>query len=254
MRPGASRARLAHAEREVRGLTAFRDHVLRILEQVKDLDLAAAMIETAAESMEFSQRRQQARRAADARWSHTRHSSSQDTGQHAEHSDARYAQHVAKPAKSLPAAKQDARQHAQHGLPLGSPSGSVSSPDLFSASGSGARDPRATTPVAPPPKTKAAPGFDGFWAAYPRKVGKAAARRAWERQAPPLDRVLATLAWQTKAADWTKDGGLYIPHPTTWLNRGSWDDEPAKNGASGGRFVVPAPGEGDYGPLGKQEI
>jgi len=23
---------------------------------------------------------------------------------------------------------------------------------------------------------------------------------------------------------WTKDGGRYIPHPTTWLNREGWND------------------------------
>ena len=26
-------------------------------------------------------------------------------------------------------------------------------------------------------------------------------------------------------AEWLKEGGRYIPHPTTWLNRGGWEDE-----------------------------
>ena len=26
-------------------------------------------------------------------------------------------------------------------------------------------------------------------------------------------------------AQWTKEGGQYIPNPTTWLNQGRWDDK-----------------------------
>ena len=68
-------------------------------------------------------------------------------------------------------------------------------------------------------------GFDVFWDAYPRKVGKAKAQAAWLTQNPDIDACLSTLEWQKKHHDWIKDGGKYIPYPSTWLNRGSWDDE-----------------------------
>lgn len=71
-----------------------------------------------------------------------------------------------------------------------------------------------------------APGFAEFWRAYPNKTGKRAAVNAWRKLRPPLDAVLAALAWQVGQPQWLRDGGDFIPHPATWLNRGSWQDEP----------------------------
>jgi hypothetical protein len=68
-------------------------------------------------------------------------------------------------------------------------------------------------------------GFDEFWKAYPRKIGKGNALKAWTKNRPPLDRVLETLAWQSASREWTKDGGQFIPHPATWLNRAGWEDQ-----------------------------
>ena len=71
-------------------------------------------------------------------------------------------------------------------------------------------------------------GFAEFWAAYPdhRRVKKARAVRAWKRMRPPVDKVLAALAWQVKSEDWTKDGRSYVPHPSSYLNAGQWEDQP----------------------------
>ncbi|WP_404299807.1 DUF1376 domain-containing protein [Alicycliphilus denitrificans] len=71
-------------------------------------------------------------------------------------------------------------------------------------------------------------GFADFWAAYPRKVGKDAARNAFEKRSPDsglLTRMLAAIAEQAKSAQWLREGGQYIPHPSTWLNEGRWQDE-----------------------------
>jgi hypothetical protein len=65
--------------------------------------------------------------------------------------------------------------------------------------------------------------FDSFWAAYPRKVGKDSARKAWTsavKRAVPAD-ILAGLARQR----WP-DNPQFIPHPATWLNGGRWQDDP----------------------------
>lgn len=68
--------------------------------------------------------------------------------------------------------------------------------------------------------------FETFWKSYPRKVGKDAALKAWNKKKPNLDEVLKALEWQTQSAQWLKDGGQFIPHPATYLNQGRWKDEP----------------------------
>ena len=76
--------------------------------------------------------------------------------------------------------------------------------------------------------------FLEFWAAYPRKVGKGAAWKAWRlialEDTPPLYGMTAALAWQRLRPEWTKDGGAFVPHPATWLNQRRWEDEPPTRG------------------------
>lgn len=67
--------------------------------------------------------------------------------------------------------------------------------------------------------------FDAFWSAYPRKVGKGAAMVSWKKFKPPIDAVLAALAWQVGTEQWQKNGGQYIPNPATYLNQRRWEDE-----------------------------
>lgn len=63
--------------------------------------------------------------------------------------------------------------------------------------------------------------FDLFWTAYPRKVAKPAARKAWKKladvdQQPAID---ALACWPFKPDN------EYQPHPATWLNNRRWEDE-----------------------------
>jgi hypothetical protein len=70
--------------------------------------------------------------------------------------------------------------------------------------------------------------FDSnFWPAYPKKVGKDAALRAFKNRKPDakiLALMLDAIAVQAKSEQWRKDGGKYIPNPATWLNEGRWKD------------------------------
>lgn len=76
----------------------------------------------------------------------------------------------------------------------------------------------------------AAGEFEAFWKAYPRKVGKLAAAKAYAvaRKQATAEQLLAGIALyrQTKPAyaDWC--------HPMTWLNQGRWLDEVASAPAS----------------------
>lgn len=69
--------------------------------------------------------------------------------------------------------------------------------------------------------------FDEFWDAYPRKVGKKKARAKFAaaiKAAGDAQRVIDGA--QRLAADPNLPEKRFIPHPTTWLERGGWDDEP----------------------------
>jgi hypothetical protein len=68
-------------------------------------------------------------------------------------------------------------------------------------------------------------GFNQFWEAYPKKVGRDAALKAWEKVKPPIDDVIYALAWQKQTEQWSKNNGQYIPNPSTYLNQGRWKDE-----------------------------
>ena len=72
------------------------------------------------------------------------------------------------------------------------------------------------------------PGFREFWAAYPRKVGKWAAWKAWRKlkiTAELKATILAAVKAHKESDPWTKDDGKFIPHPGTWLNNRRWEDE-----------------------------
>jgi hypothetical protein len=71
--------------------------------------------------------------------------------------------------------------------------------------------------------------FAEFWKVYPRKVGKDAAWRSWQKRRPGselLTEMLTALDWQRRQESWLKEGGQYVPNPSTWLNQGRWQDEP----------------------------
>jgi hypothetical protein len=68
-------------------------------------------------------------------------------------------------------------------------------------------------------------GFEEFWQAYPKKVGKEAARKSWTKSKLNVDQVLNALEWQKESDQWQKSDGQFIPNPATYLNQGRWLDE-----------------------------
>lgn len=66
--------------------------------------------------------------------------------------------------------------------------------------------------------------FDRFWTAYPKKVGKEAARKAFTKVKAPVDTLISAVEAQKTSTQWTRDNGQYIPNPATWLNQGRWED------------------------------
>lgn len=78
-----------------------------------------------------------------------------------------------------------------------------------------------------PPTPQTGDDFDAFWKAYPKKVGKLNAKKAWAKAKtkPDLPTLLSAIEKQKQSINWTKDNGQYIPNPATWINGGRWDDE-----------------------------
>ena len=93
--------------------------------------------------------------------------------------------------------------------------------------------------------------FEQFWAIYPKKQGRGAALKAWKKI--KMDKALfeVIMAKVQENIDhnrnWRRDGGQYIPNPSTWLNETRWKDtigvsgmpsgQPQqKGGAQGGRI------------------
>lgn len=70
--------------------------------------------------------------------------------------------------------------------------------------------------------------FEAWWSVYPVKTGKGKAWLAWQKHQPPAAKAIDTTRAYCESVEWApkSDGKRAIPYPTTWLNAGSWDDEP----------------------------
>lgn len=69
--------------------------------------------------------------------------------------------------------------------------------------------------------------FRVFYEAYPRKESRVKAAEAWRRLNPDgatVEAIMAGLKRARASPQWTKDGGAFIPHPSTWLNQRRWED------------------------------
>ncbi len=67
--------------------------------------------------------------------------------------------------------------------------------------------------------------FERFWSAYPKKVGKKTARKAFSQAKMPVETLLTAVERQKRSVQWSKENGQYIPNPATWLTQGRWEDE-----------------------------
>ncbi len=66
-----------------------------------------------------------------------------------------------------------------------------------------------------------------FWATYPRKVGKRAAEKAFERAVARASVEVVLAGARRFSADPNLPADKqFIPHPATWLNQDRWEDEP----------------------------
>ena len=68
--------------------------------------------------------------------------------------------------------------------------------------------------------------FDLFWASYPRRDGKGAARRKFVIALTKTDfHIIMDAVEAQKIAGMFPDNRQFVPHPATWLHQERWDDE-----------------------------
>lgn len=69
--------------------------------------------------------------------------------------------------------------------------------------------------------------FLAFWKEYPKKQGKAAAWKDWQKMKLDIiyDQIMKSLADHKRWDGWTKDGGKYIPMASSWVHQKRWEDE-----------------------------
>lgn len=70
--------------------------------------------------------------------------------------------------------------------------------------------------------------FNLFWSSYPlkkNKKGSEAKFKAINFKKHSFDSIMHSLEKHKASFDWQKDGGKYIPHPSTWINQERWNDE-----------------------------
>lgn len=79
-----------------------------------------------------------------------------------------------------------------------------------------------------PPAKKADDDFSVFWMAYPKKQDKQNALKAWKKLNPDAEtqrKMILAIQAQRASPQWQKEGGQFIPLPSTWLNGRRWEDQ-----------------------------
>lgn len=116
------------------------------------------------------------------------------------------------------------------------PVGSTNNPTTTTTTKTPARK-RAAAPA-----DKAGEDFARFWELYPRKTGKQDAARAFIKATKHTDVATIAAGLHNALQVWKATGveTKFIPHPATWLNRGSWDDEQPLPGADTAQPTRPA--------------
>jgi len=84
---------------------------------------------------------------------------------------------------------------------------------------------KRNTPLTPQKGESVLELFKKFWDSYPRKIGKKKTLTIWQRMKPhERHSAISSLPAHIKSEQWVKDGGRFIPHPSTWLSHGRWED------------------------------
>lgn len=82
--------------------------------------------------------------------------------------------------------------------------------------------------------------FNEFYKKYPRKVKKQVVKKWFQKNKPTnelFSSIMHSLEQFRTSKDWQKDGGQFIPYPSTWLNQKRWEDENVEIVSTGNPFL-----------------
>jgi hypothetical protein len=98
-------------------------------------------------------------------------------------------------------------------------------------------------PAEPATEQHDGPTFDEFWSVYPLKKAKQTAQKAWLKallavKKPARAALAAAILEGAKryAKERAGQDAKFTRHPSTWLNGGCWEDEPAPASNPGGGY------------------
>lgn len=85
-------------------------------------------------------------------------------------------------------------------------------------------------PISPKGDELSLERFNRFWESYPKghRDKKQDALKAWRKLKPDealFEKIMEALRRFKASPRWTKDGGLYIPLPGSWIRGSRWEDE-----------------------------
>jgi len=86
-------------------------------------------------------------------------------------------------------------------------------------------EPAEKQPVPKQSRRSTSDGFERFWAVYPRKVAKGAARKAWDRAAKLATEADIIAGAERYAAERAGQDHKFTAHAASWLNAERWADE-----------------------------
>jgi hypothetical protein len=104
-----------------------------------------------------------------------------------------------------------------------------------------------------PPLIEVSAAFEKFWSEYPRKSGKDAAKRKFDKALTKttFETIMRAVAWQKWQPQWLKRVNgvhVFVPYPATWLHQGRYND-PMPQG-----FHLPPAAKAKIVPVTKQQI
>lgn len=97
-------------------------------------------------------------------------------------------------------------------------------------------------PVIEPKNTATPDGFAAFWSTWPanqRKGGKPDCLKIWasKKLENHSDEIVDHVKTMIESSDWKKEGGAYIPLPSTYLRQCRWDGAEASSPPRQNRFA-----------------
>ncbi len=82
--------------------------------------------------------------------------------------------------------------------------------------------------------------FNEFYSLYPKKVKKQEVKKWFQKNKPTnelFSSIMHSLEQFRASKEWQKDGGQFIPYPSTWLNQRRWEDESVEITSTGNPFL-----------------